>query len=130
VVKLQILLGVVWFAVWVFTIIDVLSAEDGAVRRLPKLGWLFVVAFFQVIGVLAWYVLGRPERQGPRGLSSYERSTPAFPEYDRPGRVAATDPEKDEEFLRQVRERAEEQRRRYEAEQRKQQEEREPPVVE
>ena len=41
-IKLQLLLGVVWFAIWVFTIIDVLSANDAAVRRLPKLGWLFV----------------------------------------------------------------------------------------
>ena len=46
---------------------------------------------------------------------AYERETPVFPEYDRPGRAAAVDPEKDEEFLRQVRERAEEQRKRYEA---------------
>jgi hypothetical protein len=119
VIKVEVLLGVVWFAVWVFTIIDVLSANDGAIRRLPKLGWLFIVAFFQVVGVLAWYVLGRPEGPGQRGLSSYERATPAFPEYDRPGRVAATDPEKDEEFLRQVRARAEEQRKAYEQSKRK-----------
>ena len=38
---------------------------------------------------------------------------PQFPEYDRPGRAAATSPEADEEFLRKVRERAEEQRRAY-----------------
>jgi len=125
VIKLEMLLGVVWFAVWVFTIIDVLSANDGAIRRLPKLGWLFIVAFFQVVGVLAWYVLGRPEGPGQRGLSSYERSTPEFPEYERPGRVAASDPEKDDEFLRQVRARAEEQRKRYEAEKRQ----KEPPTV-
>ena len=113
-IKLELFLGLIWFAVWVFTIIDVLSANDGAIRRLPKLGWLFIVAFFQVIGVLAWYVLGRPESQGPRGLGSYERQRPDFPEYDRPGRAAAVDPEKDAEFLRQVRERAEQQRRAYE----------------
>jgi len=114
VIKLQLLLGVVWFAIWVFTIIDVLSAPEPAIRRLPKLGWLLVVVIFGAIGTLAWFVLGRPERSGPRPLSAYERSTPAFPEYDRPGRAAATDPEKDEEFLRRVRERAEEQRKRYE----------------
>jgi hypothetical protein len=114
VIKLQLLLGVVWFAIWVFTIIDVLGAPEPAIRRLPKLGWLLVVVIFGVIGTLAWFVLGRPEKNGPRTLTKHERATPAFPEYDRPGRAAATDPEKDEEFLRQVRERAEEQRRRYE----------------
>ena len=35
----------------------------------------------------------------------------SWPEYDRPGRAAATQAESDEEFLRKVRERAEEQRR-------------------
>jgi len=114
VIKLELLLGVVWFAIWVFTIIDVLSAPEPAIRRLPKLGWLLVVVIFGAIGALAWFVLGRPEGKGQRTLSSYERSTPAFPEYDRPGRAAAADPEKDEEFLRQVRARAEEQRKRYE----------------
>jgi len=127
VIKLELLLGVVWFAIWVFAIIDVLSAPEPAIRRLPKLGWLLVVAIFGVIGALAWFVLGRPEGQGQRGLSSYERSTPAFPEYDRPGRAAATDPDKDEEFLRQVRARAEEQRKAYEA-QKKQQQADEPPA--
>ena len=126
-IKLELLLGVVWFAIWVFAIIDVLSAPEPAIRRLPKLGWLLVVAIFGVIGALAWFVLGRPEGQGQRGLSSYERSTPAFPEYDRPGRAAATDPDKDEEFLRQVRARAEEQRKAYEA-QKKQQQADEPPA--
>jgi hypothetical protein len=28
VVKLQLLVGVVWFAIWVFTLIDVLSAPE------------------------------------------------------------------------------------------------------
>ena len=126
-IKLELLLGVVWFAIWVFAIIDVLSAPEPAIRRLPKLGWLLVVAIFGVIGALAWFVLGRPEGQGQRGLSSYERPTPAFPEYDRPGRAAATDPDKDEEFLRQVRARAEEQRKAYEA-QKKQQQADEPPA--
>jgi hypothetical protein len=45
------------------------------------------------------------------------------------GRSAAADPEKDEEFLKQVRARAEEQRKRYEAQKKRDQErdqEREP----
>lgn len=108
------LVGVVSFAIWVFALIDVLGTPEPLVRGLPKIGWVIVVAIFSVIGALAWFVMGRPEKQGPRTLSAHERATPAFPEYDRPGRAAAVDPEKDEEFLRQVRERAEEQRRRYE----------------
>jgi hypothetical protein len=119
VIKLQLLLGVIAFAVWVFALVDVLGTPDGAQRGgLSKLAWALIVGIFGVIGALAWFVLGRPERQGPRGLSRYERAAPAFPEYDRPGRSAAVDPVKDEEFLRKVRERAEEQRRRHREQQR------------
>jgi hypothetical protein len=67
---------------------------------------------------IAWLVAGRPQaarrRQGP-----YERSASAYPEYDRPGRFAAADPAADEEFLRKVRERAEEQRRKHREQQRR-----------
>ena len=88
-----------------------------------------MVLVFGIFGALAWYVLGRPETRGPRTLGRYERATPEFPEYDRPGRAAATDPEKDEEFLRQVRARAEEQRKAYEAQKKQQpQEPTEPPA--
>lgn len=60
-----------------------------------------------LVFTLAW-LAGRPRR---RAGSAYDRSAPEFPEYDRRGRMAATDPEKDAEFLRQVRERAQAQRR-------------------
>ena len=70
---------------------------------------------FPFVGSVAWLVAGRPA--GARGGGHHGR--PDFPEYDRPGRFAATDDHKDAEFLRGVRERAEEQRRRYEAERRR-----------
>ena len=54
--------------------------------------------------------------------------SPDFPEYERRGRMAAGDAEKDEEFLRHVRERAEQQRQRYEADKKRQQQEGEEPV--
>ncbi|WP_372735177.1 PLDc N-terminal domain-containing protein [Nocardioides sp.] len=113
-VKLQLLAGVIYFAVWVFALIDVLGTPETKVRTLPKIGWVLVVAVFGVVGALAWFVMGRPASSGRRARGAYERPATAFPEYDRPGRAAAADPAKDEEFLRQVRERADEQRRRYE----------------
>jgi hypothetical protein len=73
--------------------------------------WIFIVLLFPLVGSIAWLAAGRPEtvRRPP---SRWEREAPEFPEYDRPGRAAAIDPEADAEFLRKVRERAEEQRRR------------------
>ena len=57
-------------------------------------------------------VAGRP-RSGSRDLPYRDagRAARQFPEYDRPGRFAATNPDDDEAFLRQVRERAEQQTR-------------------
>jgi hypothetical protein len=94
----------------VFCVIDLIQTREDEVRNLPKIAWLLLILLFPPIGSIAWLVAGRPQR-GPRPAAAYERSVPQFPEYDRPGRAAAGSPESDEEFLRKVRERAEEQRR-------------------
>jgi hypothetical protein len=96
----------------VFCVIDIIQSREDDVRNLPKIAWLLLVLFFPMIGSVAWLAAGRPGGQA-RGRSPYERAAPAFPEYDRPGRAAGTSAESDEEFLRKVRERAEEQRRAY-----------------
>lgn len=97
----------------IFCLIDVITAEDGKVRHLPKIAWFLFILLFPLVGSVVWLLAGRPQtaRYGG-GRSAQERTAPAFPEYDRPGRAAGVTPESDEEFLRRVRERAEEQRRR------------------
>jgi hypothetical protein len=102
----------------VFCVIDLIQTPEGEVRNLPKVAWLFLILLFPPIGAIAWLAAGRPQRAaGPR--SAYERALPAYPEYDRPGRAAGLTPESDEEFLRRVRERAEEQRRKAAEEKRR-----------
>lgn len=101
--------GPLVFAFWVYCVITVLMSRDDEVEHLPKIGWLILVLLFPLVGGIAWVVLGRTPSQ--RASSSYERAVPDYPEYDRPGRFAGTTPESDEEFLRRIRERAEEQRR-------------------
>lgn len=104
------LVGVLTLALWLFCLVDVITTADGDARNLPKIGWLLIVLFFPLVGSIVWLVAGRPVRAvgQPR---AYERGMPSYPEYDRPGRFAATDAESDAEFLRRCRERAEEQRR-------------------
>jgi hypothetical protein len=111
VIRFELGFGLVVFAMWVFCLVDVVSSDEGAIRNLPKVWWLLIVLFFPFAGSVAWLVAGRPA--GPPRTSHYERAVPSYPEYDRPGRAAATSPDDDEEFLRKVRERAEEQRRTY-----------------
>jgi hypothetical protein len=126
VIKVEGLFTVVLFALWVYTVIEVLGTPEAAMRGLSKAAWVIVVLLLPLIGVVAWWVAGRPE--GPRRPAAYERTQPAFPEYDRPGRAAAVDPERDEEFLKHVRERAEAQRKRYEEQKKRDREQGEPPA--
>ncbi|MGZ4446429.1 MAG: PLDc N-terminal domain-containing protein [Nocardioides sp.] len=112
-IKLDLLVAVASFALWVYCLVDVIGTPDVRVRNLPKVAWVLLVLLFPLVGSIAWLVAGRPESSaGARAAA--ERSAPGFPEYQRPGRMAPADPAKDEEFLRQVRARAEEQRRRHE----------------
>ena len=107
--RLMIVLGPLLFAFLVYCVVTVLISRDDEVRHLPKIGWLVLVLLFPLVGGIAWLLVGRDRASVRR--SSYERPATAFPEYDRPGRAAGATPESDEEFLRRIRERAEEQRR-------------------
>jgi hypothetical protein len=111
VIRLELGFGLVVLAMWVFSLVDVIGSDVGAIRHLPKVWWLLIVLFFPFAGSVAWLVAGRP--MGAARTSKHERAMPHYPEYDRPGRAAAASPDDDEEFLRKVRERAEEQRRAY-----------------
>lgn len=121
-------LGFLLFALWVFCLFDVITTDESLCRNLQKTWWILIVLLLFDVGSVLWLVAGRPWPQsatGPglpyRGNTGH-RHDAAYPEYDRPGRFAATSPEDDEKFLRQVRERAEEQRRLYREKQRREQE--------
>jgi hypothetical protein len=92
--------GLVFFGVWVFCIIDVITQPEHEIRNLPKLVWLLIVILLMDVGSIAWLVAGRPWHTTPQALA---KPRP-------PGR--ATNPDDDAEFLAQLHARAEEQRRR------------------
>lgn len=106
-------LGVILTALWVYCLLEVIMTDEHRVRNLPKLTWVVIVLFTFEVGAVAWLVAGRPQ-SSPRGRpqqgAARNRRDNTYPEYDRPGRFAATNPDDDEAFLRQVRERAEAQR--------------------
>lgn len=107
--------GLILLALWVFCILDVITTDEHAVRNLPKMLWLIIVLILPDIGSILWLVAGRPRSwERPGGLPYKGNSGTAgarFPEYDRPGRATASNPDDDEAFLRGLRERVEEQRR-------------------
>lgn len=114
---IRLLPGIVVLVLSVFCLVDAIGSDPARVRNLPKWAWIVLVLLFPLLGSVAWLVAGRPAAAARRDRA--QGAAPGFPEYDRPGRMAAADPAKDEEFLRQVRARAEEQRRRYELDQRR-----------
>jgi hypothetical protein len=112
--------GLVLFALWLVCLIDVIVVDELRVRNLPKVLWVLIVLLLPFVGSVAWLILGRPWDAAPRRPASPVARQ--FPEYDRPGRQEATNPEADEAFLRQLRERAEQQRERARQQQRAAQE--------
>ena len=104
-------LGIIFFAVWVYCLLEVIMTDESRIRNLSKTTWIMIVLLTFEVGAVAWLVAGRPTTQ-PRDLpykGNTGRPVPRYPEYDRPARFAATNPDDDEAFLRQVRERAEQQ---------------------
>ena len=101
---------------WIFCIIDVITTAESEVRNLPKAIWLLIVIVLFDLGSIAWLLAGRnwnkaAAKAAPRGADS---GHPAFGRPDRsgqPGRSLPTNPDDDEDFLRSLRLRAEEQRR-------------------
>src|SRR5262245_34770139 len=103
--------GLALLGLWLYCILDVITTDESLCRHLPKPVWLLLVLVLPDIGSIVWLIAGRPQaRLRPGGLP-YKGNGGRFPEYDRPGRFAATNPDDDEDFLRRCRERAEEQRR-------------------
>lgn len=110
--KIEGLLALLSLGLGIYCLIEVISTPDHQVRNLPKIGWILLVLLFPLVGSIAWLAVGRPMASSGAARTP-GRPVPHFPEYDRPGRAAASSPDADEEFLRQVRAKAEEQRRRY-----------------
>lgn len=102
------LAGLVVLGLWIFCVIDVITTDEALVRNLPKMAWVFIVLFLFDIGAIVWLVAGRPQTW-QRSLP-YKGNTGVPPEYDRPGRATAFNPDDDAAFLMQLKARAEAQR--------------------
>lgn len=111
--------GLALLALWLFCLFDVITTDASSCRHLPKVVWVLIVLLLSDIGSILWLVAGRTWGSAPaaglpyKGNTVVQGSTGRYPEYGRPGRRVASNPDDDEDFLRQLRERAEQQRRAY-----------------
>ncbi len=108
------LLSIISLILMVYCLVEAISTDESRMRNLPKIWWILLILFFPLAGSIAWMAAGRPVVEAPRLGSAKD-----FPEYDRPGRMVANDSAKDDDFLKNVRERAEAQRLAYEQQQKK-----------
>ena len=95
------LLMLVDLALVVVALIDCLSADEFAIRALPRVAWVFLILLFSPIGAIAWFVAGRPAPPVRLSNGTMWRPGSGFPEDERPrqrGRSMA--PDDDPEFLR------------------------------
>ncbi|MEV8506264.1 PLD nuclease N-terminal domain-containing protein [Actinoplanes sp. NPDC051475] len=86
-------------ALLVVALIDCLSAEEYAIRALPRVAWVFIILLFSPIGAIAWFVAGRPPRAIRMSNGEMWRPGRGFPENERPSRSGPVAPDDDPAFL-------------------------------
>jgi hypothetical protein len=100
-VRLYSLLMLLDLALLVVALIDCLSAEEFAIRALPRVAWVFIILLFSPVGAIAWFVAGRPAPPVKLSNGTVWRPGSGFPESERP-RQRSTAPDDDPEFLRNL----------------------------
>jgi hypothetical protein len=83
-------------ALIVIALISCLSADEGDLRALPRIAWVFIILLFSPIGPIAYLIAGRPVNATPH--DGAWRPGAGFPEADRSRRQVA--PDDDPDFLR------------------------------
>ena len=100
-VRLYSLLMLLDLALLVVALIDCLSAEEFAIRALPRVAWVLIILLFSPVGAIAWFVAGRPAPPVRLSNGTLWRPGSGFPESDRP-RQRSVAPDDDPEFLRNL----------------------------
>jgi Phospholipase_D-nuclease N-terminal len=87
------LLSFLLIGIWVYCLIDILTSRRTDVRNLPKWAWFVVVLVLPPVGVVLWFVFGRPHRGGGVWTNSdVTRGTrPHLPRRTRPQRETFDD---------------------------------------
>src|SRR5512142_1391380 len=85
-------------ALLVVALIDCLSSDDGEIRALPKVVWVFLILLFSPVGPIVWFVAGRPVSPEAAARGAWAPGG-GFPEPSRPRQLP---PDDDPEFLRSL----------------------------
>lgn len=64
------IISLIYLAILVFALVDIITSDNGRVRHMPKVAWVLLVVFLPLIGSILWLVLGK-ERSRPELLGSF-----------------------------------------------------------
>lgn len=67
---MSVIMSLVYVAILVFALVDIITTDNWRIRYLPKFGWVLLVVFLPLIGSLLWLFLGK-ERSGPEPAVSF-----------------------------------------------------------
>jgi len=62
---MYVIVSVLFLALTVFALVDIITRHDGQVKHLPKVVWVLLVVFIPLIGIVLWFTIGR-EYDGSR----------------------------------------------------------------
>lgn len=57
-----VLVALIAVGVWLYSLFEVLTTDEADVRALSKFSWILIVLLTFWIGVLLWWLFGRPHR--------------------------------------------------------------------
>jgi hypothetical protein len=57
----------IWVVLWVAAFVDALLTDPTRVRNLPKIVWLIGIVLLGGFAAIAWFIFGRPRREGSVG---------------------------------------------------------------
>ena len=67
----------------IYCLVDIVTSDRSQVRNLPKWAWFLLVLVLPLVGVMLWFLLGRP----PRPYLGGESWSAPQPRARRPGRA-------------------------------------------
>lgn len=101
------ILFLIALAVWLYCVLDAITADREQVRGLPKGVWIAIVLLTFEVGAIAWLVWGRPRgggtrarpRLGSSGRTAWPTRPGSPPRSGSFGRAGPPAPDDDPEFL-------------------------------
>lgn len=97
-------LVLVALGIWLYSLFEVLSTDEGDTRHLPKFAWFMIVLLGFDLGAVAWLIFGRRRGFVTAGVGVWPPEFLTSGDGGRPGTAAPgpLGPDDDPEFLRQL----------------------------